>query len=150
MEKGLILPSIDRKTESLIENRLPTILMFNCATHIRHNRVLRVCGRKEPKAGRKQNCPNKHKLSAFKTAVAGGPLTAALPLKPFPGLRRGPSFLRFYVVQSKLERKRGGQRSLGTSSLPAPRKAEQRSRRNLLPPVRAWGRAALEASRPGC
>lgn len=66
--------------------------MFNCATHIRYNRVLRVCGGKEPKAGRKQSCPNKHKLSALKTAVAGGPLTAALPLKPFPGLGGAPAF----------------------------------------------------------
>lgn len=61
---------------------------------------------KEPKAGRKQKSPNKYKLSAFKTAVAGGPLTAALPLKPFPGLRRAASFLPFCIVQFRLERKR--------------------------------------------
>lgn len=73
--------------------------------------------------------------------------------KPPPasgGVAGGASPLRFCPVQLELVRRRGGHWSLGTSSFPAPRKAQKRGGEIHCLWFGGRGRAAHQASRPGC
>lgn len=62
----------------------------------------------------------------------------------------GDSPLRFCPVQLELVRRRGGHWSLGTSSFPAPTKAQKRGGEIHCLWFGGRGRAAHQASRPGC
>ena len=101
--------------------------MFNCAIPCSLEQGPRSAG-EETKGRKETELSEQIKILDFQNG-RGWSSSNSNSLNAFPGFRRrgrgGASFLYFCVLQLELERKRGGQWSLGMSSLSTPKKVTE-------------------------